>query len=237
MEYRCRLGTAGGQLIDGVYVAENEAQLRRELEEKGMLVLSVRPTRATGRAGAGLRSPETHPLPRFPRVQPGAGHAAESGHAARAVAGPAAPGPHRSGVQAGPRRGVRAREGRRAAVGCLRRAGRPRAARLHGVAARRRAQRQPGDRAAALRRLRQADRRRPPQDDQRADVSGRPARARRRRCRHHRPQARAGVLAVLFQLRGRTAGEHAIHHARLGVHPRVRAVPGRRRSSGASPSR
>jgi type IV pilus assembly protein PilC len=43
MEYRCRLGTAGGQLIDGVYVAENEAALRRDLEEKGMLVLSVRP--------------------------------------------------------------------------------------------------------------------------------------------------------------------------------------------------
>jgi type IV pilus assembly protein PilC len=43
MEYRCRLGTAGGQLIDGVYAAENEAQLRRDFEEKGMLVLSVRP--------------------------------------------------------------------------------------------------------------------------------------------------------------------------------------------------
>jgi type IV pilus assembly protein PilC len=43
MEYRCRLGTAGGELIDGVYVAESEAQLRRELEEKGLLVLSLRP--------------------------------------------------------------------------------------------------------------------------------------------------------------------------------------------------
>jgi type IV pilus assembly protein PilC len=43
MEYRCRLGTAGGELIDGVYVAESEAQLRREMEEKGLLVLSMRP--------------------------------------------------------------------------------------------------------------------------------------------------------------------------------------------------
>ena len=43
MEYRCRVGTAGGELIDGVYVAESEAQLRRELEEKGLLVLSLRP--------------------------------------------------------------------------------------------------------------------------------------------------------------------------------------------------
>jgi type IV pilus assembly protein PilC len=43
MEFRCRLGTPGGQLIDGVYAAESEAQLRREFEEKGLLLLSVRP--------------------------------------------------------------------------------------------------------------------------------------------------------------------------------------------------
>jgi type IV pilus assembly protein PilC len=43
MEFHCRLGTPGGQLIEGVYVAESEAQLRRELEEKGLLVLSARP--------------------------------------------------------------------------------------------------------------------------------------------------------------------------------------------------
>lgn len=57
MEYRCRLGTAGGQLVDGVYAAESEAQLRRELEEKGLLVLSVRPASllASLRAGVGRR--------------------------------------------------------------------------------------------------------------------------------------------------------------------------------------
>ena len=43
MEFRCRLGTPAGQLIDGVYTAESEAQLRREFEEKGLLLLSVRP--------------------------------------------------------------------------------------------------------------------------------------------------------------------------------------------------
>jgi len=43
MEFRCRLGTPSGQLIDGVYAAESEAQLRREFEEKGLLLLSVRP--------------------------------------------------------------------------------------------------------------------------------------------------------------------------------------------------
>ena len=54
MEYRCRLGTAGGQLIDGVYAAESEAQLRRELEDKGLLVLSVRPASLRAAFGSGL---------------------------------------------------------------------------------------------------------------------------------------------------------------------------------------
>jgi type IV pilus assembly protein PilC len=42
MEFRCRLGTAGGEIIEGVYIADNEARLRRELEEKGLFVLSLR---------------------------------------------------------------------------------------------------------------------------------------------------------------------------------------------------
>src|SRR5712691_3555505 len=41
MEFRCRLGTAGGEIIEGVYVAESEVRLRRELEEKGLFVLSL----------------------------------------------------------------------------------------------------------------------------------------------------------------------------------------------------
>jgi type IV pilus assembly protein PilC len=43
MEFRCRLGTAGGQVIEGVYVAPSEAHLRRELEDKGLHVLSLAP--------------------------------------------------------------------------------------------------------------------------------------------------------------------------------------------------
>jgi type IV pilus assembly protein PilC len=43
MEFRCRLGTAGGEIIEGVYVADNEARLRRELEDKGLFVLSLQP--------------------------------------------------------------------------------------------------------------------------------------------------------------------------------------------------
>jgi type IV pilus assembly protein PilC len=42
MEFTCRLGTAAGEIIEGVYVADNEARLRRELEEKGLYVLDVR---------------------------------------------------------------------------------------------------------------------------------------------------------------------------------------------------
>ena len=41
MEFRCRLGTPGGEIIEGVYVAESEARLRRELEDKGLYVLGI----------------------------------------------------------------------------------------------------------------------------------------------------------------------------------------------------
>src|SRR5258705_13970779 len=41
MEFRCRLGTAGGEIVEGVYVADSEARLRRELEDKGLFVLSL----------------------------------------------------------------------------------------------------------------------------------------------------------------------------------------------------
>jgi type IV pilus assembly protein PilC len=43
MEFRCRLGTATGQIVEGVYVAPSEAHLRRELEEKGLHVLTLTP--------------------------------------------------------------------------------------------------------------------------------------------------------------------------------------------------
>src|SRR5258705_8560978 len=41
MEFRCRLGTTGGEIIEGVYVADSEAHLRRDLEDKGLFVLSL----------------------------------------------------------------------------------------------------------------------------------------------------------------------------------------------------
>jgi type IV pilus assembly protein PilC len=41
MEFRCRLGTPAGEIVEGVYIADSEARLRRELEEKGLYVLSL----------------------------------------------------------------------------------------------------------------------------------------------------------------------------------------------------
>ena len=55
MEYRCRLGTPGGEIIEGVYVADSEARLRREFEEKGLYVLGIQ--QAGRRALAGMHLP------------------------------------------------------------------------------------------------------------------------------------------------------------------------------------
>jgi len=55
MEFRCRLGTPGGEIIEGVYVADNEARLRREFEDKGLYVLAIQ--QAGRRALAGVHLP------------------------------------------------------------------------------------------------------------------------------------------------------------------------------------
>src|SRR5918996_1553497 len=60
MEFRCRLGTPGGEIIEGVYVADSEARLRREFEEKGLYVLGIQ---RAGRLALG-----TVPLPRRSRI-------------------------------------------------------------------------------------------------------------------------------------------------------------------------
>src|SRR5262245_30081183 len=48
MEFRCRLGTPGGEIVEGIYVADNEARLRREFEEKGLYVLGIKRAGAFG---------------------------------------------------------------------------------------------------------------------------------------------------------------------------------------------
>ena len=52
MEFRARLGTPGGEIIEGVYIADDEARLRRELEEKGLYILALQ--RRGGLPGIGL---------------------------------------------------------------------------------------------------------------------------------------------------------------------------------------
>jgi type IV pilus assembly protein PilC len=54
MEFRCRLGTPGGEIIEGIYVAENEARLRREFEEKGLYVLALQRAGSLGFANIAL---------------------------------------------------------------------------------------------------------------------------------------------------------------------------------------
>src|SRR5438876_5195150 len=56
MEFRCRLVSSTGQIVEGVYAAENEARLRHELEEKGLFVLSLQPKGAI--AGVSIRLPQ-----------------------------------------------------------------------------------------------------------------------------------------------------------------------------------
>ena len=41
-EFSCRIGTPAGEIIERRYTAENESALRRELERKDLLVISLR---------------------------------------------------------------------------------------------------------------------------------------------------------------------------------------------------
>ena len=57
MEFRCRIASPTGEIIEGVYVADNEAKLRHELDEKGLYVLSMRPKGAIG--GVSMQLPQS----------------------------------------------------------------------------------------------------------------------------------------------------------------------------------
>lgn len=57
MEYRCRVATANGQVSTATYVAENEARLRMELEEKGLYLLSLQPLGGVGVGGFSFHLP------------------------------------------------------------------------------------------------------------------------------------------------------------------------------------
>ena len=54
MEFRCRLGTPTGQIQEGVYVADSEAKLRHDFEERGLYILSLQKRGAFGLDGLSL---------------------------------------------------------------------------------------------------------------------------------------------------------------------------------------
>src|SRR5207248_7044370 len=61
MEFRCRLASPTGEIIEGVYSADTESRLRHELEEKGLYVLSLQPKGAV--AGVSLGLPQQRRIP------------------------------------------------------------------------------------------------------------------------------------------------------------------------------
>jgi type IV pilus assembly protein PilC len=63
MEYRCRIATANGQVMEATYVAESEARLRLELEEKGLYLLSVQGKGGLKVGGVQLRLPRRRKIP------------------------------------------------------------------------------------------------------------------------------------------------------------------------------
>ena len=42
MKFRCRIGTETGDILEEIYLADSESQLRRRLEEKGLTILSLK---------------------------------------------------------------------------------------------------------------------------------------------------------------------------------------------------
>ena len=61
MEFRCRLASPSGEIVEGVYAAETEARLRHELDEKGLYVLSLQPKGSV--AGLSVQLPRRTTVP------------------------------------------------------------------------------------------------------------------------------------------------------------------------------
>jgi len=61
VEFRCRLASSSGEIVEGVYAAETEARLRHELDEKGLYVLSLQPKGSV--AGLSVRLPRRTSVP------------------------------------------------------------------------------------------------------------------------------------------------------------------------------
>jgi type IV pilus assembly protein PilC len=61
MEFRCRIASPSGEIVEGVYAAENEARLRHDFEDKGLYVLSLQPKGSV--AGVSLQFGRSQRIP------------------------------------------------------------------------------------------------------------------------------------------------------------------------------
>jgi len=65
MEYRCRLGTTAGEILEEIHVSDSEAHLRHELEQKGFCVLGIQPRGLLGRISLPARVRRKVPMRDF----------------------------------------------------------------------------------------------------------------------------------------------------------------------------
>ncbi len=65
MEYRCRLGTSAGEILEEIHVSDSESHLRHELEQKGYCVLGVHPRGLLGRVSLPGRVRRNVPMREF----------------------------------------------------------------------------------------------------------------------------------------------------------------------------
>jgi len=63
VEFRCRVATATGQITEATYVAESEARLRLDLEDKGLFLLSVRDRGGVSLGRVRLSLPQRRKVP------------------------------------------------------------------------------------------------------------------------------------------------------------------------------
>ena len=65
MEFRCRLGTVTGEILEEVHASDSEAHLRHELEQKGFCVLGIHPRGVLGRVSLPGRVRKKVPMREF----------------------------------------------------------------------------------------------------------------------------------------------------------------------------
>ena len=65
MEYRCRLGTATGEILEEIHVSDSEVHLRHDLEHKGFCVLGIQPRGVLGRVSLPGRVRRKVPMREF----------------------------------------------------------------------------------------------------------------------------------------------------------------------------